>query len=207
MAREWHDRVLEPDIRDIRIAVRRSLGTARLEAHRREVHVAIVKLVKRASLAAVAKAAHQDVAEALALVEALAVSRREAALLEQREALDVRLAIDASMMGDEMLLQLQWLRQPASLLRLLERPVWLDAWLRGEEERASLLWRRLPNDLLLHLLKLRAANKRADARRPRLPLYLAYIDRVFLLKPRSWQVFYSFEFPSYVSMCEECEGQ
>ena len=158
MAREWHDRVLEPDIRDIRIAVRRSLGTARLEAHRREVHVAIVKLVKRASLAAVAKAAHQDVAEALALdVEALAVSRREAALLEQREALDVRLAIDASMMGDEMLLQLQWLRQPASLLRLLERPVWLDAWLRGEEERASLLWRGLPNHLLLHILKLRAA--------------------------------------------------
>ena len=144
--------------------------------------IKLVKLVKRASLAAVAKAAHQDVAEALALVEALAVSRREAALLEQREALDVRLAIDASMMGDEMLLQLQWLRQPASLLRLLERPVWLDAWLRGEEERASLLWRRLPNDLLLHLLKLRAANKRADARRPRLPLYLTYIDRVFLLK-------------------------
>ena len=91
------------------------------------------------------------------------MSSREAALLEQREALDVRLAIDASMMGDEMLLQLQWLRQPASLLRLLERPVWLDAWLRGEEERASLLWRRLPNDLLLDLLKLRAANKRADA--------------------------------------------
>ena len=129
------------------------------------------------------------------------MSSREAALLEQREALDVQLAIDASMMDitwrDEMLPQLQWLRQPASLLRLLERPVWLDAWLRGEEERASLLWRRLPNDLLLHLLKLRAANKRADARRPRLPL----------LKPRSWQVFYSFEFPSYVSMCEECEGQ
>ena len=60
-----------------------------------------------------------------------------------------------------MLPQLQWLRQPASLLRLLERPVWIDAWLRGEEERASLLWRRLPNDLLLHILKLRAANKRA----------------------------------------------
>ena len=98
-------------------------------------------------------------AEALALEEALAVSSREAALLEQREALDVQLAIDASMMDitqrDEMLPQLQWLRQPASLLRLLERPVWLDAWLRGEEERASLLWRRLPNDLLLHLLKLR----------------------------------------------------
>ena len=100
-------------------------------------------------------------AEALALEEALAVSSREAALLEQREALDVRLAIDASMMDitwrDEMLLQLQWLRQPASLLRLLERPVWLDAWLRGEEERASLLWRGLPNHLLLHILKLRAA--------------------------------------------------
>ena len=81
-------------------------------------------------------------AEALALEEALAVSSREAALLEQREALDVQLAIDASMMDitwrDEMLPQLQWLRQPASLLRLLERPVWLDAWLRGEEERASL---------------------------------------------------------------------
>ena len=149
-------------------------------------------------------------AEALALEEALAVSSREAALLEQREALDVQLAIDASMMDitwrDEMLPQLQWLRQPASLLRLLERPVWLDAWLRGEEERASLLWRRLPNDLLLHLLKLRAANKRADARRPRLPLYLTYIDRVFLLKPRSWQVFEG-SVASYVSMCEECEGQ
>ena len=140
---------------------------ARLEARRRAVHVAAVKLATRCSLAAVAETAHQDVAEALALEEALAVSSREAALLEQREALDVQLAIDASMMDitwrDEMLPQLQWLRQPASLLRLLERPVWLDAWLRGEEERASLLWRRLPNDLLLHLLKLRAANKRADA--------------------------------------------
>ena len=33
-------------------------------------------------------------------------------------------------------LQLQWLRlrHPASLLRLLQRPVLLDAWLRGEEE-------------------------------------------------------------------------
>ena len=123
--------------------------------------VAAVKLATRRSLAAVAEAAHQDVAEALALEEALAVSSREAALLEQREALDVQLAIDASMMDitwrDEMLPQLQWLRQPASLLRLLERPVWLDAWLRGEEERASLLWRGLPNHLLLHILKLRAA--------------------------------------------------
>ena len=80
-------------------------------------------------------------AEALALEEALAVSSREAALLEQREALDVQLAIDASMMDitwrkrpNEMLPQLQWLRQPASLLRLLQRPVLLDAWLRGEEE-------------------------------------------------------------------------
>ena len=49
---------------------------------------------------------------------------------------------------DEMPLQLQWLRQPASLLRLLQRPVWLDAWLRGEEERASLLWRGLPNHVM-----------------------------------------------------------
>ena len=87
------------------------------------------------------------------------MSSREAALLEQREALNERLAIDASMMDitwrDEMPLQLQWLRQPASLLRLLQRPVWLDAWLRGEEERASLLWRWLPNHLLLYILKLR----------------------------------------------------
>ena len=38
--------------------------------------------------------------------------------------------------NDKMQLQLQWLRlrQPASLLRLLQRPVLLDAWLRGEEE-------------------------------------------------------------------------
>ena len=43
---------------------------------------------------------------------------------------------------------MQWLRQPASLLRLLQRPVWLDAWLRGEEERASLLWRGLPNHVM-----------------------------------------------------------
>ena len=45
---------------------------------------------------------------------------------------------------DKMQLQLQWLRlrQPASLLRLLQRPVLLDAWLRGEEEEhASFLWR------------------------------------------------------------------
>jgi len=56
---------------------------------------------------------------------------------------------------DEMPLQLQWLRQPASLLRLLQRPVWLDAWRYGEEGRASLLWRGLPNHLLLlYILKL-----------------------------------------------------
>ena len=172
MAREWHDRVLEPDIRDIR-APRDGPCQAGAARPSRPYRQAVRRgLATRRSLAAI----------------------------------DVRLAIDASMMGDEMLLQLQWLRQPASLLRLLERPVWLDAWLRGEEERASLLWRRLPNDLLLHLLKLRAANKRADARRPRLPLYLTYIDRVFLLKPRSWQVFEG-SVASYVSMCEECEGQ
>ena len=53
---------------------------------------AAVKLAIRRSLADVAEAAHQeDVAEALALEEALTVSSREAALLEQ-------LAIDASMM-------------------------------------------------------------------------------------------------------------
>ena len=67
-------------------------------------------------------------------------------------ALNEQLAIDASMMDimwrDEMPLQMQWLRQPASLLRLLQRPVWLDAWLRGEEERASLLWRGLPNHVM-----------------------------------------------------------
>ena len=172
MAREWHDRVLEPDIRDIR-APRDGPCQAGAARPSRPYRQAVRRgLATRRSLAAI----------------------------------DVRLAIDASMMGDEMLLQLQWLRQPASLLRLLERPVWLDAWLRGEEERASLFWRRLPNDLLLHLLKLRAANKRADARRPRLPLYLTYIDRVFLLKPRSWQVFEG-SVASYVSMCEECEGQ
>ena len=116
--------------------MRRSRGTARHEAHRRAVRRdedAAVKLATRRSLADVAEAAHQDVAEALALEEALTVSSRETALLEQREALNERLAIDASMMDilwrDEMPLQLQWLRQPASLLRLLQRPVWLDAWL------------------------------------------------------------------------------
>jgi len=91
------------------------------------------------------------------------VSSREAALLEQRQALNERLAIDASMTDimwrDEMPLQLQWLRQPASLLWLLQRPVWLDAWRRGEEERASLLWRGLPNHVMLHILKLRTVNK------------------------------------------------
>jgi|TARA_B110000902_G_scaffold219517_1_gene253954 hypothetical protein len=50
------------------------------------------------------------------------------------------------------------LRQPASLLRLLQRPVWLDAWRRGEEERASPLWRGLPNHVMLHILKLRTVN-------------------------------------------------
>ena len=73
MARERHDRLLEPDIRDIRTAV--LLGTARLEAHRQAVrrgNVAAVWLATRRSLAAVAEAAHQDVAEALALEEALA---------------------------------------------------------------------------------------------------------------------------------------
>ena len=69
-ARERHDRLLEPDIRDIRTAA--SLGTARLEAHRQAVrrgNVAAVWLATRRSLAAVAEAAHQDVAEALALEE------------------------------------------------------------------------------------------------------------------------------------------
>ena len=62
---------------------------------------------------------------------------------------------------DEMQLQLQllWLLQPASLLQLLQRPVWLDAWVHGEEERASLLWRGLPNHVILHILKLRTINK------------------------------------------------
>ena len=63
---------------------------------------------------------------------------------------------------DEMQLQLLWLLQPASLLQLLQRPVWLDAWVHGEEERASLLWRGLPNDVILHILKLRAAKKRIE---------------------------------------------
>ena len=57
-------------------------------------------------------------AEALALEEALTVPSRETALLEQREALNERLAIDASMMDitwrDEMPLQLQWLAKPAA---------------------------------------------------------------------------------------------
>ena len=142
--------------------MRRSRGTARHEAHRRAVsrgEDAAVKLATRRSLAEFAEAAHQDVVEALALEEALTVSSRETALLEQRQALNERLAIDASMMDimwrDEMPLQMQWLRQPASLLRLLQRPVWLDTWLYGEEERASLLWRGLPNHLLLYILKLR----------------------------------------------------
>ena len=52
-------------------------------------------------------------------------------------------------------LQLQWLRQPASLIQLLQRPAWLDAWVHGEEERASFLWRGLPNHVILHILKLR----------------------------------------------------
>ena len=60
---------------------------------------------------------------------------------------------------DEMQLQLLWLLQPASLLQLLQRPVWLDAWVHGEEERASLLWRGLPNHVILHILKLRTINK------------------------------------------------
>ena len=132
-----------------RLVTRRTAG--------RSVEDAAVKLATRRSLADVAEAAHQDVAEALALEEALTVSSRETALLEQREALNERLAIDASMMDmcrDEMPLQLQWPRQPASLLRLLQRPVWLDAWLLGEEERASLLWRGLPDHLLHHILQL-----------------------------------------------------
>ena len=145
-----------------RLVTRRTAG--------RSVEDAAVKLATRRSLADVAEAAHQDVAEALALEEALTVSSRETALLEQREALNERLAIDASMMDitwrDEMPLQLQWLRQPASLLRLLQRPMWLEAWLLGEEERASLLWRGLPDNLLLHILQL--------------------FERVFLLKQVSF---------------------
>ena len=56
-------------------------------------------------------------------------------------------------------LQLQWRWQPASLLQLLQRPVWLDAWVHGEEERASFLWRGLPNHVILHILKLRTIEK------------------------------------------------
>ena len=56
MARERHDRLLEPDIRDIRTAV--LLGTTRLEAHRQAVrrgNVAAVWLATRRSLAAIAE--------------------------------------------------------------------------------------------------------------------------------------------------------
>ena len=105
MARERHDRVLDT-IRDIRIPMAHSerhdrvldtirlIRTARaaslrrrvlsLEAQLRAVDLAAVKLATRRSLAAVAEAAHQDVAEALALEEALTVSSREAALLVER---------------------------------------------------------------------------------------------------------------------------
>ena len=67
---ERHDRVLDT-IRLIRTARAASLRrrVLSLEAQLRAVDLAAVKLATRRSLAAVAEAAHQDVAEALALEE------------------------------------------------------------------------------------------------------------------------------------------
>ena len=59
-------------------------------------------------------------------------------------------------------LQLQWRWQPVSLLQLLQRPVWLDAWVRGEEERAALLWAQLPNHVVLKILELRTIGLLSD---------------------------------------------
>ena len=44
--------------------------------------------------------------------------------------------------------QLRWLRQPASLRLLLQRPVWLDEWMRCEVARALPLWAMLPDDII-----------------------------------------------------------
>ena len=95
---------------------------------------------------------------------AVEASEKEHELRCARALLDERLAVEASMIDqfwlNDVPPQLHWLREPASLRLLLQRPAWLDEWRRGEEERASLLWRRLPNDLILKILQIKRQERR-----------------------------------------------
>ena len=95
---------------------------------------------------------------------AVEASEKEHQLRCARALLDERLAVEALMIDqfwlNDVPPQLHWLREPASLRLLLQRPAWLDEWRRGEEERASLLWRRLPNDLILKILQSKRQERR-----------------------------------------------
>ena len=156
------DRWAEHELAEVR---RRSRVTARREAHRRaDADKSAVNLGLARSLADQRSLQRRHKDHLFELHMAVEASEKEHQLRCARALLDERLAIEASMI-DQLWLndvppQLHWLREPASLRLLLQRPAWLDEWRRGEEERASLLWRRLPNDLILKILQSKRHERR-----------------------------------------------
>lgn len=144
---------------------RRSRVTARREAHRRaDADKSAVNLGFARSLADQRSLQRRHKDHLFELHMAVEASEKEHQLRCARALLDERLAVEASMIDqfwlNDVPPQLHWLREPASLRLLLQRPAWLDEWLRGEEERASLLWRRLPNDLILKILQIKRQERR-----------------------------------------------
>ena len=139
---------------------RRSRLTARREAHRRaDADKSAVNLDLARSLADQRSVQRRHKDHLFELHMAVEASEKEHQLRCARALLDERLAVEASMIDqfwlNDVPPQLHWLREPASLRLLLQRPAWLDEWRRDEEERASLLWRRLPNDLILKILQIK----------------------------------------------------
>ena len=144
---------------------RRSRVTARREAHRRaDADKSAVNLGFARSLADQRSVQRRHKDHLFELHMAVEASEKEHQLRCARALLDERLAVEASMIDqfwlNDVPPQLHWLREPASLRLLLQRPAWLDEWLRGEEERASLLWRRLPNDLILKIRQIKRQERR-----------------------------------------------
>ena len=156
------DRWAEHELAEVRL---RSRVTARREAHRRaDADKSAVNLGLARSLADQRSVQRRHKDHLFELHMAVEASEKEHQLRCARALLDERLAVEASMIDqfwlNDVPPQLHWLREPASLRLLLQRPAWLDEWLRGEEERASLLWRRLPNDLILKILQSKRQERR-----------------------------------------------
>ena len=152
----------------------RSRVTARRKAHRRADADKSFGLARSLADQRSVQRRHKD--HLFELHMAVEASEKEHQLRCARALLDERLAVEASMIDqfwlNDVPPQLHWLREPASLRLLLQRPAWLDEWLRGEEERASLLWRRLPNDLILKILQI----KRQERQSTWLSTWFAVLD-------------------------------